>query len=97
MPEVSIHPEAEEDYEAALGWYLDRSVRAANRFEAAFQRALDSIQSDPELHPRYDELYRFCPLRRYPYLVIYRVDVDEVRVMAVAHARRRPGYWRRRS
>ena len=36
MADVSIHAAAEAEYEAALAWYLARSARAANRFEAAF-------------------------------------------------------------
>jgi mRNA-degrading endonuclease RelE of RelBE toxin-antitoxin system len=32
-------------------------------------------------------------LRRFPYKLIYRVDDDNLRIIAVAHIRRRPGYW----
>ena len=35
---------------------------------------------------------------RFPYTVVYRIALDgEIRVIAVAHHRRRPGYWRSRS
>jgi plasmid stabilization system protein ParE len=93
MADVSIHSDAEAEYEAALAWYLARSVRAAAGFEEAFERALESIAANPYLHPLCDDRHRFCVLRRYPYSVIYRVDGDQVRVVAVAHSRRLPGYW----
>jgi len=32
-------------------------------------------------------------LPRFPYIVFYVVDDEEVEVVAVAHGRRRPGYW----
>lgn len=35
-------------------------------------------------------------LRRFPYSILYTLDNDVVLVIAVAHQRRRPGYWRRR-
>jgi plasmid stabilization system protein ParE len=93
MADVSIHPAAEAEYEAALAWYLARSARAAARFEAAFERALESVAANPELHPLCDDRHRFCLLRRYPYSIIFRVDGGQVRVVAVAHSRRLPGFW----
>jgi plasmid stabilization system protein ParE len=93
MAEVFIHSEAEAEYEAALGWYLARSARAANGFESAFEAALQSITANPKLHALCDDRHRFCRLRRYPYSIIYREDGDQIRVLAVAHSRRLPGYW----
>lgn len=93
MVNVSVHSAAEAEYEAALAWYLTRGARAADGFEAAFERAPESIVANPGLHPPVDDRHRFCLLRKYPYSVIYRVDGDQVRVIAVAHSRRIPGYW----
>src|SRR5207244_12963147 len=93
MTNVTLNAEAEAEYEAALAWYMARSVRAANGFEAAFERALELIAANPELHPLCDDRHRFCRLRRYPYSVIFRADGDQLRVLAVAHSRRLPGYW----
>ena len=93
MADVSIHAAAEAEYEAALAWYLARSARAADGFEAAVEQALASVAARPELYPLCDDRHRFCPLRRYPYSLIYRVDGNQIRVVAVAHSRRLPGYW----
>ena len=97
MAEVSIHADAEAEYEAALAWYWARSAKAAQGFEAAFERALELIAANPDLYPRCDDRHRFCVLRRYPYSLIYRVDENQVRVVAVAHSRRLPGYWSNRA
>jgi len=32
-------------------------------------------------------------LRRFPFGVVYRVLAGEIQVVAVAHHRRKPGYW----
>jgi len=45
VAEVTIHPEAEAEYEQALGWYLDRSPRAAERFETTFDEAIEVLVS----------------------------------------------------
>lgn len=93
MAEVSLLAEAEADYEAALAWYLTRSARAADGFEAAVERARNFLAAFPEACPLCNDRHRFCALRRYPYGLIYRVDGDQVRVVAVAHDRQLPGYW----
>ncbi len=97
MAEVSIHPEAEAEYEHALGWYHDRSPQAAERFDAAFNEAVESTRSHPTMFPLCDNIHRFVLLRRYPYSLIYRVDGEAARVIAVAHSKRLPGYWTNRA
>jgi plasmid stabilization system protein ParE len=76
MADVSIHSDAEAEYEAALAWYLARSARAAAGFEEAFEQALGSIAASPELYPLCDDRHRFCVPRWYPYSIIFRVDGD---------------------
>ena len=93
MAEVSLHAAAEAEYEAALAWYLARSHRAAAGFEAAVERALGFIGAFPEACPLCDDRHRYCGLRRYPYGLVYRIDGDRVRVVAVPHDGQLPGYW----
>jgi plasmid stabilization system protein ParE len=95
--EIAIHPEAEAEYEVALGWYFDRSATAANRFETAVNEAIEAIQSHPNMFPLCDQTHRFVMLKRYPFSVIYRVKADSVEVIALAHSKRRLGYWSGRS
>ncbi len=93
MTDVVISSAAEGDYTDALGWYAERSTNAAEQFEAEFQRALDTIASDPERFPFCDDRHRFFLLRRFPFQVIYRPHLDQIIVVAVAHTSREPGYW----
>ena len=93
MAEVILHPAAEAEYEAALRWYLERSARAAAGFEAAVDRAVEFIATFPEASPPCDERHRYHSLRRYPYGLVYRVDGNMVRVVAITHDRQLPGFW----
>ncbi len=93
MADVSLHAAAEAEYEAALAWYLTRSARAAARFEAAVERALAFLAAFPEACPLCDDRHRYFAVRRYPYGLVFRVDGDQVRVVAVPHDRQLPGYW----
>jgi len=93
MAEVVVTSAAEEDFAESLCWYAERSQRAAEGFEAEFQRVLESIAADPQRFPRCDERHRYCLMRRYPFQVIYREHQGQLLIIAVAHAKRRPGYW----
>lgn len=94
MAEVQLGEEAEAEYTEALLWYQARSPRVASRFEEAFASIVGRIGESPEQFPACDEEgYRFAMLGRYPYSLIYRIVGDVVQVVAVAHQRRRPGYW----
>jgi plasmid stabilization system protein ParE len=65
---------------------------------AAVDEALDDIADAPTAHPPWQvhAAFRRRLVRRFPYLVFYVVASDHVRVVAIAHAKRRPGYWRDR-
>lgn len=97
VDEITIHPAAEAEYEEALGWYLDRSIEAAERFEAAFAEAIEAILTSPIMFPKCDEFHQYVLLQGFPYSLIYRVDDAATRIMAVAHSKRRTRYWSERS
>ena len=97
MTEVTLHPDAAAEYEQALAWYFDRSPQAAARFEIAFDAAVAAIKSHPTMFPLCDDLHRFVLLTRYPYSLVYRVDGDDARVIAIAHSKRHRGFWSGRS
>lgn len=97
MANVLVTSAAERDFTEALCWYAERSQRAAEAFDAEFQRALEQIAADPVRFPLCDDVHRFYLMRRYPYQVIYREHDDQRIVVAVAHSKRRPGYWHDRS
>jgi plasmid stabilization system protein ParE len=80
-------------YHSAIG----REVGAERAAELA--RSLDLVTSQPRAWaptgPRRADLRRRV-LARFPYSIVYRVEGDLVRVLAVMHQRQRPGYWRDR-
>jgi plasmid stabilization system protein ParE len=93
---VHIHPAALEEAEAATDWYAERSQRAAEGFLNELGRAIEQISEHPEQFPAFEFGMRRIVLRKYPYLLVYRENAASVEIVAVAHGRRRPGYWRNR-
>lgn len=95
-PSVDLHPEAIAEARAAFLWYAERNPSAANSFMFALDHAVREIRSNPERWPLHLHGTRKFLLRHFPYAVIYRQTATAVQIIAVAHGRRRPGYWKTR-
>lgn len=93
---LEFHPEAEREYLAALAWYLERSPAAAIGFESAFDRAISKIREAPDRWPAYLAGCRRYTVHQFPFIVVYSIFPSHTLVLAIAHGRRRPGYWRDR-
>ena len=94
--ELEYLEEALEEAEAAARWYAERSVAAAAAFSEEMDAAESAIARLPDAWPRYGHDTRRYLLRRFPFSVVYRAEPDRLLIVAVAHARRQPGYWKSR-
>ena len=88
--------EALEEAEEAARWYAERSAMAAVGFAEELDAAITHIERTPTTWSTHEHKTRRFLLRRFPYSVVYRVEATRVVIVAVAHAHRRPGYWRER-
>lgn len=94
---LSLHPAALAELQQARDYYLhEASAIVAERFLAQFDQATRSLLEYPELgHPVSTRL-RALPLRQFPYSLIYQRETQQLTILALAHQRRRPGYWAKR-
>jgi toxin ParE1/3/4 len=77
---------------AALQRYRDEAgASVAAHFDDSVRHALMRLVQRPELGSPAPAGLRTWPLRRFPYTLVYRVQVTEVVVIAVAHQRRGGG------
>ncbi len=88
-----IHQSAQVELDDATGWYERESLAAAQRFISAFRSLVADIAKMPERFPPVRREARQAKLRRFPYYVIFACEQDSITVLAVAHFKRRPGYW----
>lgn len=94
MPKpLRLSLQAELEATEARQWYEERSEAVARRIIDELKLGLARISEVPERFPFFREPFRQYILQKFPYVVIYRERVDVVEVIAVAHAKRRPGYW----
>lgn len=90
-----VHPEAAAEAGEAAAWYEAQRAGLGLEFLGAVDHAMDSVCESPMLYPawRPNHPWRRSVIRRFPYVVFYEVEDERVIIMAVAHAKRRPGYW----
>ncbi|WP_395685786.1 type II toxin-antitoxin system RelE/ParE family toxin [Caenimonas koreensis] len=92
--EVEILPQAEAEVREAFFWYFDRSPMAAEAFRLELLDAIDGLVGTANDWPQDEDGTRHYHLKHFPYTVMYEVIGNQVTVLAIAHQRRRPGYWR---
>lgn len=85
------------DFDQSFDWYGERSIGAAIGFASAVDDAMDRILADPGRFPKIQGDCAYCPLKRYPFRVVFRDEPGRLVVIAIAHAKRRPGYWHDRT
>jgi plasmid stabilization system protein ParE len=94
---LRIRPEAQREIEEAYDHYRTENPAAAIDFLTEVANAFGRITARPGLYPACAKDSRRCNLHRFAYFVVYREKQDSILILAVAHAKRRPGYWRGRS
>ena len=81
----------------AFRYYESKQPGLGESFRDAAWDAVQRIRRLPTACPTLGGAIRRCRLRRFPYAIIYAASDTEIIIIAVAHLRRRPGYWRGRS
>lgn len=81
--------------EAAL-YYGGVDDELGQRFTAAAEVAVAEIKARPEMRRKFDGEARKARVKRFPYAVVYWVDGGILRIIAVMHLHRKPGYWQGR-
>ncbi|MCH9808062.1 MAG: type II toxin-antitoxin system RelE/ParE family toxin [Alphaproteobacteria bacterium] len=88
--------EAEQELIDALEYLTTTS--SSREIGEAFLNDLDETEARvieyPYAQPIAGKQTRRCIFKRFPYQLIYTIAADEIRILAVAHLKRRPGYWR---
>jgi plasmid stabilization system protein ParE len=90
---LKFHPAASREIKAAHAWYARQSIQAADGFYEELLPAFDRVHQWPRLYPPHLYGTQRVVLDRYPFSIVYRELLSEIQIVAVAHAKRHPGYW----
>ena len=97
MKPIIFHPDARAELCAAVAYYEQQRPGLGRDLQREVERTINRIQQHPQSFLQHDEAgLRKCFVRRFPYTIFYLEHADQIWIAAVAHQRRRPGYWRNR-
>jgi toxin ParE1/3/4 len=91
-----FHPEAEEEFQAAIEYYEDSQAGLGYDFSVEVFTVIQSIVAHPLAWPLIEGDIHRCFVNRFPYSVLYAVEEKAVFILAVMHLRRHPDYWKDR-
>ena len=97
MLEIELHQDADDELKAAAVFYELRLTGLGESFLTRVSEGFDLIRKNPLAGQLLFDDFRRILTRQFPYSLVYRVEVDRVYIIAVAHWSRRPGYWKGRS
>jgi len=89
-------PEADEEFREAVRYYENEAPGVGLRFVAEVQRGVTLITENPFAAAAVGSGIRRKVLNHFPYSLLYAVEPEFVVILAVAHHKRRPRYWRGR-
>jgi len=90
---------ASDEFSEAVRWYEARRSGLGGEFFDAVAATVSLIEVNPEIGTTIstDGQTRRVLVARFPYQVVYRLRPTEIVIAAIAHLKRRPGYWESRS
>ncbi len=97
MKPLVINDEAADELDEAIRYYETKSPGIGLNLAAKVSEAFQRIERNPQLYPFHkDTNVQKCFVRRFPYTVFYMELEEHIVVIAVAHQKRRPDYWKLR-
>lgn len=89
---VRFHTEARLEFLEFTNFYRQKSNPLGVEFIHEVERILSLIKDYSQIGTLWNHGTRRLPLRRFPFIVIYRLNDDFVLIVAIAH-RLRKDYW----
>ncbi len=93
---IEFLPEADEEFREAARYYESEAPGVGLAFIAEVHRTMSIVVSHPRAAKRIRGSIRKKPLTHFPYSLLYSIESDLILIVAVAHHKRRPTYWRSR-
>ncbi len=86
-------PDARSEFLYAVRYYEECREGLGRRFRTEIETAVRNILETPFLYRLLKAPFRRYLLPKYPYSIIYSIEPDHIHIIAVAHNKRKPGYW----
>jgi len=84
------------DLLGARDWYEKERAGLGLEFVGEVESATMRIESNPEQFAIVYRDVRLCPVKRFPYIVAFRIENEFAEILSVMHAHRDPESWKQR-
>ena len=86
----------EREFIEAAAFIAEDNYSAAEEFIDVVEKALNEIALFPNRYVGYAKNYREKVIKKFRYSIFYRIQGDDVYVLAVYHHSRKPNRWKKR-
>jgi plasmid stabilization system protein ParE len=90
---VRLHLKARAEHRDTRNWYHEFSPLSAIAFAQTVDNAISRIREAPNIYPLAEHGTRKFVIQRFPFNIFFLTRDIEILIVAVAHQKRRPGYW----
>ncbi len=94
---IELSDEAEFDFECSYNYYNAINQKVADDFLKQIDKSFTSIKKNPLGYSVVYKEVRKSVLKKFPFIVYYKIDLVIIRVIAIFHASRNPEIWKERS
>jgi len=84
------------EFEEAIWFYKQCGRKLGQRFAREIRTAIAKIVATPERWRIVEQDVHLCRVRVFPHTMLYTIELDYILIVAIAHGKRHPGYWRHR-
>ena len=89
-----LHPAAAAEHLDSVAFYESRAPGLGVDYLTAFETVMRRVTETPLLSPiEVSPDIRIAFMQRFPFNILFRVEKNEILVLAIAHQSRRPRYW----
>lgn len=88
-----FHPGARRDLRGAADRYRAENAALPRRFLAAVDEAIQRILDSPSSMSIYDDEIRYCPVKGFPYVILFRNVESIIQILAAKHTSRDEAFW----
>jgi len=96
MTPIDFLPAADQEMIEAARYYQSLSTGLGDDYLAEVEHAVQSIALSPQTWPILEGDLRRRLIKRFPFGILYRIEPEKILIVAVAHLRKKPGYWKKR-
>lgn len=86
--EVYFSPIAKKEFDESIEWYENALLGLGEEFVFEVERIIKLLERRPRLFPIKKYNLREVPLKRFPYLIVYRINKHTVTIASVFHTSR---------